>query len=111
MYFFFRNKDQKYTHLTDEEVAKVDQAFQDCYRWLEQTRGKLAGAPKHLPPPITIAQIRQEKYNFDNTVNSILNKPPPKAPSPPKEEKQNAEQNAKSDQKDPNQPQENMEWS
>ncbi|ERL85506.1 heat shock 70 kDa protein 4 isoform X1 [Dendroctonus ponderosae] len=104
-----RNNDPRYSHLTDEEVSKVDQAFQGSYQWLEQTRSKLGAAPKHLPPPITIAQIRQEKCNFDNTVNSILNKPPPKAPSPPKEEKANAQENAKPE---PNQaPQDNMEWS
>ncbi|CAG9766599.1 unnamed protein product [Ceutorhynchus assimilis] len=102
-----KNKDQKYSHLTDEEVVKVDQAFQDSYRWLEVTRAKLGAAPKHLPPPITIAQIRQEKCNFDNIVNAVLNKPPPKAPSPPKEDaKPQQEQNEKKEQNP-----DNMEWS
>ncbi|XP_050303566.1 heat shock 70 kDa protein 4 isoform X2 [Anthonomus grandis grandis] len=101
-----RNKDQKYSHLTEEEVAQVEKAFQESYQWLEQTRQKLNASSLHLPPPITIAQVRQEKANFDNTVNAILNKPVPKAPSPPKEEKSTAEPNAKPDQKE-----ENMEWS
>nr|UOF76411.1 heat shock 70 protein 4 [Xylotrechus quadripes] len=80
-------KDPKYAHLTGEEVSKLDQAISASYQWLEQTRGKTANAPKHLPPPITVAQIRQEKANFENMVNPIINKPPPKEPSPPKEEK------------------------
>lgn len=109
-----KSKDPKYSHLTDEEVGKVEKAYQESYQWLEQTRVKLSSAPKHLPTPITIAQIRQEKYNFDNSVNTILNKPPPKAPSPPKEDKpQNQEANAKpTEQNDSNQQptQDNMEW-
>ncbi|XP_066150208.1 heat shock 70 kDa protein 4 isoform X1 [Euwallacea fornicatus] len=107
-----KNKDPKFSHLTDEEISKVEQAFKSAYQWLEQTRGKLAGAPKHLHPPVTIAQIRQEKGNFENSVNSILNKAPPKAPSPPKDEKANAEPKVNSDQKEQSQQQqENMEWS
>lgn len=48
-------------------------------------RNKSANAPKHLPPPVTVQQIRQEKANFDSIVNPIINKPIPKAPTPPKE--------------------------
>lgn len=107
----YRNGDQKYAHLTDDEVKKVDQAFTNSYQWLEQTRSKLNKAPKHLPPPITVAQIRQEKSNFENAVNTILNKPPPKAPSPPKEDsKNNAGDNQNQDkQSQQNHTQENSE--
>lgn len=116
--FFFRSKDAKYAHLVDEDISKVDQAFKSSYQWLEQTRAKTTNAPKHLPPPVTVAQIRQEKSNFENVVNSILNKPAPKAPSPPKEDKnagdqqnsqeQNAQQNT---QQNSDKQEENMEWS
>ncbi|XP_057672716.1 heat shock 70 kDa protein 4 isoform X2 [Diorhabda carinulata] len=82
-----RSKDPKYAHLTEEDYHKVEDAFKNSYQWLEQARSKLAVAAKHLPPPITVAQIRQEKSNFESCVNTILNKPAPKAPSPPKEEK------------------------
>ncbi|KAF7278431.1 heat shock protein 70Cb isoform X2 [Rhynchophorus ferrugineus] len=108
-----RNKDQKYSHLTDDEVNRVNQIYQDAFKWLEQTRVSLHGTPKYLPVPITIAQIRQEKTNFENAVNTILNKPPPKAPSPPKEEKKPTD-DSNTEQKDSNQQQnsqENMEWS
>ncbi|KAJ3657316.1 hypothetical protein Zmor_009130 [Zophobas morio] len=116
--------DPKYAHLNEEEVKKVDQAFKNSYQWIEQTRQKFVNAPKHLPPPVTIAQVRQEKNEFENTVTPILNKPPPKAPSPPKEQQkspseektQNAQEqnqqqqnNQQSDQQQPQQ--ENMDWS
>nr|CAI5825827.1 unnamed protein product [Callosobruchus analis] len=82
-----KSKDPKYAHLTEEDVKKADQAFNNAYQWLEQTRQKTNNAPLHLPPSVTVAQIKQERSNFENTINSVLNKPAPKAPTPPKEEK------------------------
>ncbi|KAJ8962992.1 hypothetical protein NQ314_005631 [Rhamnusium bicolor] len=98
-----------------EDFAK---SLQLCMKALELIKSKSANAPKHLSPPVTVAQIRQEKSNFENNVNSVLNKPPPKAPSPPKEEKnagdqqknsqeQNTQQNTQNSEKQ----EENMEWS
>ncbi|XP_028134053.2 heat shock 70 kDa protein 4 isoform X1 [Diabrotica virgifera virgifera] len=108
-----RSKDPKYAHLTEEDYNKVEDAFKHYYQWLEQTRGKLSSAPNHLPPPVTVAQIRQEKSSFENSVNSILNKPPPKAPSPPKEEKAAEQQNSQEYAESPKNAKndENMEWS
>lgn len=102
----------------------MEQAISQCYEWLEQTRASFVNAPKHLPPPITIAQIRQEKANFESIINPIVNKPPPKAPSPPKDEaakqaqenheKQNEQQQTDEPQEQTksseSQSQEKMEW-
>lgn len=85
----WKENSPKYAHLTEDEIRKVENAIADSYKWLEQARGKLASAPKHVQPPITVAQIRQERSNLENTINPILNKRPPKAPSPPKEETKN----------------------
>lgn len=93
----------------------MDKAYTHAYQWLEQTRANSINSPKHLPPPVTVARIRQEKSNFENVVNSVVNKPPPKAPSPPKDDKNSGEQKAADEQ--PNQQtangekSENMEWS
>lgn len=119
---FNRTKNPKFAHLTDEDAQKVEQTVNQSYQWLEQTRVKLQSTPKHLPPPITVAQIRQERNSFESTVQPILKKPPPKAPSPPKDEKNSgdkaAEQSSEEEQQQPqNQEQtpqneqENMEWS
>lgn len=115
--FNFRSKDAKYAHLTEDDLMTIEQAYKQTFQWLEQARGKCMNAPRHLPPPITVAQIRQEKANFENTVNSILNKPPPKAPSPPKEEKtagdpqKTPEDQSQQQQQQNGEKQENMEWS
>lgn len=97
-------------------MKKVDSAFKNSYQWLEQTRQKSSNTPKHLPPPVTVAQIRQEKNDFESAVSTILNKPPPKAPSPPKEEKppaqeaKNTEGGDQAQQQQTSGQQENMEW-
>ncbi|XP_045478731.1 heat shock 70 kDa protein 4 isoform X2 [Harmonia axyridis] len=115
-----RSKDPKYAHLTDEDVKKVEQSLVSSLEWLEQARSK--PVKLDVAPPITVAQIRQEKANFENIVNPILNKPPPKAKTPPKEEKENSEskdgkqqeqqqQNSQGDANQQQQSQENMDWS
>lgn len=113
---FFRSKDPKYAHLTQDDLKEVEKAYSHAYQWLEQTRATVVNAPKHLPPPVTVAQIRQEKSNFENKVNSVVNKPAPKAPSPPKDDKtagdqQSASQEQQHQNSQNGEKQENMEWS
>ncbi|KAK5643268.1 hypothetical protein RI129_007113 [Pyrocoelia pectoralis] len=85
----YRAKDPKFAHISDEEMKKVDQAVIQNYKWLEQARAQLNSVAKYLPPPITVAQIRQEQSNFENVVSPIVNKPVPKPESPPKDVKEN----------------------
>lgn len=79
-------KDDKYSHLTDEEVRKVEKTVQEKWAWLEEKRVLLAGTPRTQQPPVTIAQIRAERQSLDSVVLPILNKPKPKV-EPPKEDK------------------------
>ncbi|XP_017796871.1 PREDICTED: 97 kDa heat shock protein isoform X2 [Habropoda laboriosa] len=79
-------KDDKYSHLTEEEIKKVEKTVQDKWSWLEEKRMLLAGTPRTQQPPVTIAHIRAEKQSLDSIVSPILNKPKPKVESP-KEEK------------------------
>ncbi|XP_043803060.1 heat shock 70 kDa protein 4 isoform X1 [Apis laboriosa] len=79
-------KDDKYSHLTEEEVKKVEKAVHEKWTWLEEKRVLLASTPRTQQPPVTVAQIRGEKLTLDSIVLPILNKPKPKI-EPPKEEK------------------------
>lgn len=54
-------KDDKYSHLTEEEVKKVEKAVQEKWTWLEEKRILLAGTVRTQQPPVTVAQIRAEK--------------------------------------------------
>lgn len=79
-------KDDKYSHLTEEEIKTVDKTIQEKWIWLEEKRMLLASLPRTQQPPVMVAQIRSEKYSLDSVVLPILNKPKPKV-EPPKEEK------------------------
>ncbi|XP_011685266.1 PREDICTED: heat shock 70 kDa protein 4L isoform X2 [Wasmannia auropunctata] len=79
-------KDDKYSHLTEEEVKTVEKTVQEKWTWLEEKRILLASTLRTQQPPVTVAQIRAEKQSLDSVVLPILNKPKPKV-EPPKEEK------------------------
>ncbi|KAG7206377.1 hypothetical protein KM043_003742 [Ampulex compressa] len=79
-------KDDKYSHLTEEEIKKVEKAVQEKWTWLEEKRVLLACTHRTQPPPVLVAEIRAEKQSLDNVVLPILNKPKPKIELP-KEDK------------------------
>ncbi|CAG4940606.1 unnamed protein product [Colias eurytheme] len=79
----YKSGDAKYAHLSEADIQKVCDASKSALNWLEGARQALAHAPRHLPPPHTTHQIRQERQSFENTVNPILNKPKPKEKTPP----------------------------
>lgn len=54
-------KDDKYSHLTEEEVKTVEKTVQEKWTWLEEKRMLLASTLRTQQPPVTIAQIRGEK--------------------------------------------------
>nr|CAD7396596.1 unnamed protein product [Timema poppensis] len=81
----WRTGDERFSHLTEAELMKVQQAIDSSNKWLEERRTTLNATPKTQTPSTTVAQINQERQNFESTVNPILSKPKPKAetPAPP----------------------------
>ncbi|XP_033213436.1 97 kDa heat shock protein [Belonocnema kinseyi] len=92
-------KDDKYCHITEEELKKMERIIQEKLTWLEEKRVILSSTPRTQQPPVLVAQIRAEKQSLDNAIFPILNKPKPKA-DPPKEEKskEKSSENHKSNQ-------------
>lgn len=79
-------------------------AVEAAYKWLEEKRTILASTPKTINPPITVQQIRQEKQTLDQAIIPILNKPKPKAPTPPatqQAEEEGTNSNAQGDNQSP----------
>jgi len=54
-------KDDKYSHLTEEEMKTVEKTVQEKWTWLEEKRILLASTLRTQQPPVTVAQIRAEK--------------------------------------------------
>ena len=57
----YKAGDDRYSHLAESDIEKVQQSVEQTHKWLEEKRTVLAGAPRTQNPPVTVAQIRQEK--------------------------------------------------
>ncbi|XP_059060125.1 97 kDa heat shock protein isoform X3 [Achroia grisella] len=79
----YKGGDAKYSHLSEADIQKVVDASKSALNWLESARQTLAHTPRYQAPTHTTHQIRQERQNFENIVNPILNKPKPKEKTPP----------------------------
>ncbi|XP_031630545.1 heat shock 70 kDa protein 4 isoform X2 [Contarinia nasturtii] len=79
----FRTNTAKYEHITEVEILNVTEATDRAQRWLEENTGRVANTSKTLDPPVRISDIRNELNTLTVCVNSVLNRPKPKAPTPP----------------------------
>lgn len=75
--------DEKYAHIEDEDVKKVQKLVDEKQGWLDQQQGALARCERHQDPPVLTVQIRKERELFSGVVMPIIK---PKAKPPPKEE-------------------------
>lgn len=79
----FRTNTAKYDHITEVEIINVTEATDRAQRWLEENSGRVANTAKTMDPPVRINDIRNELQTLTACVNSVLNRPKPKAPTPP----------------------------
>ncbi|XP_058796639.1 heat shock 70 kDa protein 4 isoform X2 [Phymastichus coffea] len=95
-------KNDKYDHITNEDLGKVEKHVQEKWSWLEDTRALLNQTPLTQQPPVYVNQIRARRQSLDGFVTPILNKPKPKV-EPPKEDKKEEQKNEKNAQNQNNQ--------
>merc|ERR1719447_1221036 len=86
----FKAGDEKYNHLTDAEVDKVNKLIQEKSQWLNNAIGQLERLPKTSNPSTLNCQFISEKDTFEQVCRPILNKAKPKA-EPPKQEESKKE--------------------
>lgn len=79
----FRTNTAKYDHITETEIINVTEATDRAQRWLEENSGRLANSSKTVDPPVRVSDIRNELNTLTGCVNSVINRPKPKAPTPP----------------------------
>ncbi|XP_055626484.1 heat shock 70 kDa protein 4L isoform X2 [Toxorhynchites rutilus septentrionalis] len=100
----FRAKDPRYDHLTETEILNISEAAQKAQKWFEEARSKLVSVRKTQEPPVKVADIRHENQTLATCTNSVLNRPKPKPPTPPAENKESQQQNGGDQTKDQQQP-------
>lgn len=79
----FRSNAAKYDHLTETEILNVTEAADRAQRWLDENSGRIAKTSKTVDPPVRVSDIRHEGETLTAIVNSVLNRPKPKPPTPP----------------------------
>ncbi|XP_039280226.1 97 kDa heat shock protein [Nilaparvata lugens] len=85
----FRAGSKLYNHLVEADVAKVEQSVNTARKWVEDKLAESKNCPLIENPAVTVAQIRQERLNFELEVSPILKKakrkPAPAASEAPNE--------------------------
>lgn len=96
----FRQGDEKYNHLDNAQIEKVEKAIGEKQEWVDKNMGVLTSTPLHVDLPVTVSQVRSEKGTFDAVVSPIINKPKPKpkAEEPPPTEKKDEDDKASGEQ-------------
>ena len=83
----FRAGEEKYNHLSEDDVAKVQRAIDDSSAWLDKNLSALSKLKKYEDPSVKIADFNSQKIVFESVCKPVMNKPKPKVEPPPKEEK------------------------
>jgi len=79
----FKGGDEKYSHLDQAEVEKVQKAISEKQDWFNRMCGDLQKLAKTSDPPVLASQFTMEKDTFWHMASNILNKPKPKVEPPP----------------------------
>ena len=69
LFFSHRNKnlkDEKYEHLTAEEMKKVQDKVDDRFNWFNQRSNEMRNCPQTKNPPVYPSQIETEKKVSDH---------------------------------------------
>merc|ERR1711909_74244 len=74
----YKNKDEAYAHLKEEDVEKVAKAIEEKKAWMDQSCATLERTDKVTNPTVLVCQFYQEQTAFEKMSKPILNKPKPK---------------------------------
>jgi len=72
--------DEKYAHLSAEDVAKAGAVAMDAQAWMEKTMNDQAKLPAYANPVVLSSAIFEEQKKMTSTTDPIMNKPKPKPP-------------------------------
>eukprot|EP00127_Corallochytrium_limacisporum_P004077 Clim_evm22s157 gene=Clim_evmTU22s157 len=80
----YRQGDERYAHIAEEDVKKVEDILTEKANWLEGKAKEQSSKAQHDDPVVRAAEVRANMETVDRTCRPIVNKP---KPAPPKEEK------------------------
>lgn len=82
----YRSNDPKYDHLTETEMLNISEAADKTQKWFQDASSKMRTIRRTEDPLVKLADIRHECQTITACVNSVINRPKPRPPTPPKAE-------------------------
>lgn len=82
----YRDGAVKYNHLTETEILNLSESADRAQKWHDEQIGKFQRSSKTVDLPVKSSEIRHETHTLNQCMNSVLNRPKPKPPTPPREE-------------------------
>lgn len=79
----YRSGDEKYNHLTETEILNVSEAADKADKFFMDAKAKVASTPRTTDPTVHVGDIYHECDTLTTCVRSVLNRPKPKASTPP----------------------------
>jgi len=93
----YQAKDEKYVHIEEEEMKKVESKLDDRFKWFNQKLNENAKCPSTSNPAVYPSQIDTERKLLQTFCDSIVNKPKPKVEPPKPTETPATEEATKTD--------------
>lgn len=94
----YRDGSVKYDHLTETEILNLSEAAEKAQKWHDEQIGAFHKLTKTADLPIKHTDVRHQQHTLTACMNSVLNRPKPKPPTPPVDK---AQEQAKTEQQPP----------
>lgn len=95
----FKSGSPKYDHLTETEFINISESADKAEKWLQSALSKFTQTQRTSDSPVKVSEIRHESHSLSACLNTVLNRPKPKPPTPTaKTTEQSHHQNGESNQ-------------
>lgn len=81
----YRSGDPKYDHLTETEMINISESAEKAQKWFEDATSKMRTIRRTQDPVVKLVDIRTQIQTLTTCVNSVINRPKPRPPTPPKD--------------------------
>ncbi|XP_054020484.1 heat shock protein 105 kDa isoform X2 [Dryobates pubescens] len=110
----FRNKDEKYIHIDEMEMMKVEKCVSEVVEWMNNAVSAQAKKSLDQDPAVHSSEIKAKLQELNNVCEPVVTQPKPKVDSPKEENPLNERSDYKTeemgeDNKTPDMPQQNGE--
>uniref|UniRef100_H0X1I3 Heat shock protein 105 kDa n=1 Tax=Otolemur garnettii TaxID=30611 RepID=H0X1I3_OTOGA len=78
----FRNKDEKYNHIDESEMKKVEKSVNEVMEWMNNVMNAQAKKSLDQDPVVRAQEIRAKIKELNNTCEPVVTQPKPKIESP-----------------------------